>query len=66
MRLEMLPSEHLFGRRLVLLTLALLCQRRAKVNWHRVAREWMYGDDPVTELGRQEAEFYAGRAPARA
>ena len=35
-------------------------------NWHRIAREWIYGDEPVTELGRQEAEFYAGRAPARA
>ena len=27
-----------------------------------VAREWIYGDDPVTELGEQEAEFYARAA----
>ena len=27
-------------------------------NFHRIAREWMYGDPPVTELGRQEAAFY--------
>jgi uncharacterized membrane protein YdjX (TVP38/TMEM64 family) len=33
----------------------------ARGNWHRVAREWMYGDEPVTELGRQEAAFLAGR-----
>ena len=26
------------------------CARAA--NWHRIAREWMYGDEPVTELGR--------------
>jgi hypothetical protein len=35
-----------------------LSQLRAKANWHRIAREWMYRDEPVTELGRQEAEFY--------
>src|SRR4051812_46028544 len=66
MRHETLPTEHLFGRRLEMLTLAVLSQLRAKANWHRIAREWIYGDDPVTELGRQEAEFYAARAPARA
>ena len=33
-------------------------QLRAPANWHRIAREWMYGDEPVTELGREEAEFY--------
>ena len=30
----------------------------ARHNWHRIAREWIYGDDPVTELGREEAAFY--------
>jgi predicted unusual protein kinase regulating ubiquinone biosynthesis (AarF/ABC1/UbiB family) len=66
MRHETLPTEHLFGRRLEVLTLAVLAQLRAKGNWHRVAREWIYGDPPVTELGRQETEFFASRAPARA
>jgi len=37
---------------------AVLSQLRASANWHRIAREWMYGDEPVTELGRAEAEFY--------
>jgi predicted unusual protein kinase regulating ubiquinone biosynthesis (AarF/ABC1/UbiB family) len=59
MRHETLPADHLFGRRVEMLTLAVLSQLRAKGNWHRVAREWMYGDPPVTELGRAEAEFYA-------
>jgi predicted unusual protein kinase regulating ubiquinone biosynthesis (AarF/ABC1/UbiB family) len=63
MRHESLPPEHLFGRRLEILTLAVLGQLHPTNNWHRIAREWMYGDDPVTELGRQEAEFY-GRAAA--
>ena len=61
MRHETLPPDHLFGRRLETLTLAVLGQLRAKANWHRITREWAYGDEPVTELGRQEAEFYARR-----
>jgi predicted unusual protein kinase regulating ubiquinone biosynthesis (AarF/ABC1/UbiB family) len=60
MRHETLPADHLFGRRVEMLTLAVLSQLRARGNFHRVAREWMYRDDPVTELGRQEAAFYAG------
>jgi predicted unusual protein kinase regulating ubiquinone biosynthesis (AarF/ABC1/UbiB family) len=59
MRHETLPADHLFGRRVETLTLAVLGQLRSRANWHRIAREWMYGDDPVTDLGRQEAEFYA-------
>ena len=59
MRHESLPPDHLFGRRLEILTLAVLGQLRPTNNWHRIAREWMYGDAPVTELGRAEAEFYA-------
>jgi predicted unusual protein kinase regulating ubiquinone biosynthesis (AarF/ABC1/UbiB family) len=61
LRNESVPADHLFGRRLETLTLAVLSQLRAKGNWHRVWREWGYGDPPVTELGRQEAEFYARR-----
>jgi predicted unusual protein kinase regulating ubiquinone biosynthesis (AarF/ABC1/UbiB family) len=58
MRHQDMRPEHLFGRRMEMLTLAVLSQLRAKANWHRIAREWMYGDEPVTELGRAEAEFY--------
>ena len=61
---DMLP-EHLLGRRMEMLTLAVLAQLGARANWHRIAREWIYGDEPVTELGRQEAEFY-GRRGVRA
>jgi predicted unusual protein kinase regulating ubiquinone biosynthesis (AarF/ABC1/UbiB family) len=65
MRHQHMRPEHLFGRRMEMLTLAVLAQLRARANWHRIAREWMYGDDPVTELGRAEAEFY-GRHELRA
>jgi predicted unusual protein kinase regulating ubiquinone biosynthesis (AarF/ABC1/UbiB family) len=58
MRHETLPADHLFGRRVEMLTLAVLSQLRTRANFHRIAREWMYGEPPVTELGRQEAEFY--------
>jgi predicted unusual protein kinase regulating ubiquinone biosynthesis (AarF/ABC1/UbiB family) len=58
MRHQHMRPEHLFGRRMEMLTLAVLSQLRAHANWHRIAREWIYGDPPVTELGREEAEFY--------
>ena len=63
MRHESLPPEHLFGRRLELLTLAVLAQLHATGNWYRIFREWCLDDAPQTELGRQEAAFYA-QAPA--
>ncbi len=59
LRHESAPPDHLFGRRMELLTLAVISQLRAHGNFHRIAREWFYGDPPATELGRQEAEFYA-------
>jgi predicted unusual protein kinase regulating ubiquinone biosynthesis (AarF/ABC1/UbiB family) len=58
MRHQDMRPEHLFGRRMEMLTLAVLSQLRASANWHRIAREWMYGGEPVTELGREEAQFY--------
>jgi predicted unusual protein kinase regulating ubiquinone biosynthesis (AarF/ABC1/UbiB family) len=61
MRHENFPREYLFGRRLEHMTLAVLGQLGATANWHRIAREWSFGDDAVTELGRAEAEFYARR-----
>jgi hypothetical protein len=61
MRHETLPPDHLFGRRVEMLTLAVLSQLRATGNWHRIAREWMYGDPPQTKLGRAEAAFYGRR-----
>jgi predicted unusual protein kinase regulating ubiquinone biosynthesis (AarF/ABC1/UbiB family) len=59
MRHQDMRPEHLFGRRMEMLTLAVLSQLRARNNWHRIAREWIYGEEPMTELGRQEADFYA-------
>ena len=63
LRQESAPPDHIFGRRMEVLTLAVISQLHARGNFHRIAREWFYGDPPATELGRQEAEFY-GRAAA--
>ncbi len=60
-RHETLPGEHVLGRRVEMMTLAVMSQLRPRGNWYRIAREWMYGDEPGTELGRQEAEYYAAR-----
>jgi predicted unusual protein kinase regulating ubiquinone biosynthesis (AarF/ABC1/UbiB family) len=58
-RRQGLRSEHLLGRRMEIMTLAALAQLRARANWHRIAREWMYGEEPITSLGREEAAFFA-------
>jgi predicted unusual protein kinase regulating ubiquinone biosynthesis (AarF/ABC1/UbiB family) len=64
LRHESAPPDHIFGRRMEVLTLAVLAQLHARGNFHRIAREWFYGDPPSTELGEQEAEFYGSAAPA--
>jgi predicted unusual protein kinase regulating ubiquinone biosynthesis (AarF/ABC1/UbiB family) len=60
MRHETAPPDHIFGRRMEVLTLAVISQIYARGNFHRIAREWFYGDPPATELGRLDADFYAG------
>jgi predicted unusual protein kinase regulating ubiquinone biosynthesis (AarF/ABC1/UbiB family) len=62
LRHESAPPDHLFGRRMEVLTLAVISQLHARGNFHRIAREWFYGDEPETELGQQEAEFFARAA----
>ena len=33
-------------------------QLGATANWHRIAREWLFGDPPSTELGAAEHPFH--------
>lgn len=49
-----LPPEHVFSRRADFLTFGVLGQLDARANWHRIGREWVYGDAPATELGAAE------------
>jgi predicted unusual protein kinase regulating ubiquinone biosynthesis (AarF/ABC1/UbiB family) len=62
LRHESAPPDHLFGRRMEVLTLAVISQLHARGNFHRIAREWFYGDPPATELGEEEADFYSKAA----
>ena len=59
LRHQDLRPDHLFGRRMEMLVLAVLGQLRATNPWHAITREWSYGDPPATELGRAEAAFFA-------
>ncbi|MGW0179495.1 ABC1 kinase family protein [Nocardia sp. NPDC003345] len=61
LRHQLLPPEHAFSRRADLFTFAALGQLRTTANWHRLAREWMYGEPPATEIGRTIARWRAGR-----
>ncbi|MFC9967498.1 ABC1 kinase family protein [Nocardia ignorata] len=49
----LLPPEHVFSRRADLFTLTALGQLEATRNWHDLAREWLYDEPPVTEIGRE-------------
>ena len=44
-----------------MLVLAILGQLKATNNWFSIGRETVFGDEPVTELGRAEAAWLAAR-----
>ena len=55
-----LPAEHLVFMRAIMLLIGILGQLEASNRWYAITREWLYGDEPQTELGRIEAEYLAG------
>jgi len=61
MRHQDIRPEHLFGRRMEMLTLAVLSQLRSSNNWRAIADEWIYDAEPRTELGVLETEFFGRR-----
>ncbi len=61
MRRENIPADELMGRRMEIGLIAVLAQLGAERNWHRIMREWIYGDDPETELGREEWDYFETR-----
>jgi predicted unusual protein kinase regulating ubiquinone biosynthesis (AarF/ABC1/UbiB family) len=65
MRRESVPAEELMGRRMELGVVAVLGQLRARRNWYRIMREWVYADDPATELGEQEWAYFEDRGLIR-
>ena len=58
MRRETMPPQAMLARRMEALTLGVLGQLGATANWHRIAREWLFGDPPSTELGEAEHPFH--------
>jgi predicted unusual protein kinase regulating ubiquinone biosynthesis (AarF/ABC1/UbiB family) len=64
-RQESLPADELMGRRMETGLLAVLAQVGAKRNWHRIMREWVYADEPETELGREEWDYFESRGVKR-
>jgi hypothetical protein len=56
-----LPPEEIWLRRVETSVLAVLGQLRAERNWHRIMLEIVFGAEPRTELGVQEAEFWKAR-----
>ena len=60
-----MPPDAMLARRMEALTLGVLGQLGATANWHRIAREWLFGDPPSTPLGEQEAEFFGPGEPRR-
>jgi hypothetical protein len=65
MRHETVPPDFVMAQRMVGLVFAVLAQLEATANWHRISREFIYGDPPCTPLGEAEAEFFDRRAGAR-
>src|SRR6476646_6631150 len=65
MRRESIPADELMGRRMEVGVVAVLGQLRARRNWYRIMREWVYADEPATVLGEQEWEYFQGRGVMR-
>jgi predicted unusual protein kinase regulating ubiquinone biosynthesis (AarF/ABC1/UbiB family) len=65
MRRENIPANELMGRRMESGVLAVLGQLRATRNWNRIAREWWFADEPATELGQLEWDFFESKGERR-
>ena len=64
-RRENIPANELMGRRMETGVLAVLGQLRATRNWYRIGREWWFGEEPATELGREEWAYFESRGEKR-
>lgn len=60
-----LPPDFVLVNRLQWGLNSILSQLGATANWHRIMREYLYGDPPSTPFGRQAAPFRAAWKAAR-
>ncbi len=58
MKRETMPPQSMLARRMEALTLGVLGQLGATANWHRIAREWLFGAPASNELGELEEPFH--------
>jgi hypothetical protein len=65
MRRENVPANELMGRRMETGVLAVLGQLEATRNWFRIGREWWFADEPQTELGREEWDYFEAKGEKR-
>jgi predicted unusual protein kinase regulating ubiquinone biosynthesis (AarF/ABC1/UbiB family) len=61
MRHMTVPPHVILARRMEALTVGVLGKLEATANWHRIAREWLFGDPPSTPLGEAEEPFHTRR-----
>jgi predicted unusual protein kinase regulating ubiquinone biosynthesis (AarF/ABC1/UbiB family) len=64
-RKESLPADELMGRRMETGVMAVLGQLEATRNWYRIGREWWFADEPATELGREEWDYFEAKGEKR-
>ncbi len=65
MRRGTVPPDAMFARRMEGLVVGVLGHLGVTANWHRIAREWLFGDPPSTPLGELESDYF-GRPSAAA
>jgi predicted unusual protein kinase regulating ubiquinone biosynthesis (AarF/ABC1/UbiB family) len=65
MRKENIPADELMGRRMETGVLAVLAHLKAKRNWYRIMREWLFADEPATPLGEEEWAYFESRGQRR-
>ena len=65
MRRENVPANELMGRRMETGVMAVLGQLEATRNWYRIGREWWFADEPATELGREEWDYFEEKGEKR-
>jgi predicted unusual protein kinase regulating ubiquinone biosynthesis (AarF/ABC1/UbiB family) len=61
-----LPANQIVTLRAFGLVFGILGQLQATNNWYRIGREVIFGEEPVTELGRTEGEHLGERGTAAA
>ena len=52
-----MPRDFVFVNRIQWGVYSVLAELGAEANWHRIHREFVFGDAPSTELGEQEIDF---------